>query len=198
MAGAPVRLKVLAIIAALWFVGTVFGDDGSLSVSFEGAGTKFVQRHTHKDAEPFKGWLAVNVTNSGSVSWGGFHFQIVDVGFDVSEVDFIAARPYEPTSVQKLNGWAIDNNVVGARMDLNFRDDPVLPGGSSSFAIYTDNTRGRNSFGIELYPTPVPAVVTMAQVYAVTAAVMLAIGLAGFWRRRRRAVKAAAAGQAQS
>ncbi len=192
------RSKFLAIIAALWFAGMVFGDDGSLSVSFEGAGAKFVQRHTHKDAEPFKGWLAVNVTNSGSVSWGGFHFQIVDVGFDVSEVDFMTARPYEPTSVQKLNDWAIDNNVVGARMDLDFRDDPILPGGSSSFAIYTDNTRGRKSFGIELYPTPVPAAVTMAQVYAVTAAVMLVIGLAGFWRRHRRAGKAAAMGQTQS
>ena len=46
------------------------------------------QAGTHADADPFKGWFDVTVTNNMSEPWGDFHFEIMDVGWDVSNVGF--------------------------------------------------------------------------------------------------------------
>ncbi len=111
----------------------------------------------HEEESPFKGWLNIEVTNTGDEAWGDFHFQIIQWGEETIEnVDFIVADPYQPTSSQTGLTWDVDNVTVGATIDLYFYSDPVLPGESATFSVYTDNTTGQNDFGICFHPTPVP------------------------------------------
>ena len=115
------------------------------------------QTGTHEDADPFKGWLDLTVTNNMSEPWGDFHFEITDVGWDVSAVDFLVDPPWEPTSSQSPLSWVVDNEAYGATLDLFYYSDPVLPGETATFSVYTDNTTEEVPFfGWCIYPTPVP------------------------------------------
>ena len=155
------RRSILVIIALILFAGfssRVLAHDGYITTTFD----DFTgQQYTHEDEDPFKGTLYVNVTNNTSKDWTDFHFEIVNVGWDVSQVDFIVTSPYEPTSSQSPLTWSVDNVVVGSTLDLFFASDPVLAGNSASFTVYTDNTATQNFFGVLLYPTPEPATVAL-------------------------------------
>lgn len=115
---------------------------------------------THADLEPFKGPFTVTVTNTGSAAWGDFHFGIFDPigGQDISNVDFQDASMggEDPTSSQAGLTWVINNQVVGATIDLYFCSDPVMPGETATFMVYTANPDHLSFFGILFYPTPVP------------------------------------------
>ena len=155
------RRSILVIIALILFAGfssRVLAHDQYITTTFD----NFIgQQYTHEDEDPFKGYLSVNVTNNTSRDWTDFHFEIIDVGWDVSNVDFIDTPGYEPNSTQGPLTWVIDNSVVGATLDLYFASDPVLVGESATFDVYTDNTIGQQFFGVLLYPTPEPATIAL-------------------------------------
>ena len=66
----------------------------------------------------------------------------------------------------------------GRSIDLFFYDDPVYPGETAMFSVYTNNADQLSFFGVQFYPTPVPEPTTLA----LTAAGLIALGL----RTRRR------------
>jgi hypothetical protein len=148
------------------------GEEGcpQQSVHEEGAGDQ---------DESFKGWVNLTVENTGTEPWGDFHFEIFQVGSEtVEDVHFIVTTPYEPTSSQSGLSWTVDNVVVGATLDLFFYSDPVDPGETATFNIYTDNTTDRVSFfGTAYYPTPIPEP---------TALLLVSTGLAGLAAAGRR------------
>lgn len=111
----------------------------------------------HRDGGEYKGWFDLTVTNSGDTAWGDFHFEIYEVhGFgSVENVDFIVSPGFEPTGSQYMT-WSVDNDAVGATLDLFFYGDPVNPGETANFSVYTANTDQLDFFGVRFYPTPVP------------------------------------------
>jgi hypothetical protein len=158
-------------------------DDVNLTTSFSCLGSVACeQQFEHEEAEPFKGWANLTLTNTGTEAWGDLHLMIFEVpGFgSVENVDFIVSAPFEPTKDGSSTGltWVVDNVTVGATLDLFFYSDPVLPTETVSFSIYTDNTTDQLSFfGLAFYPTPVPEPST---------ALLLAGGLIGLAIRGRR------------
>lgn len=145
-----------------------------------GLGPDFAVEIVHEDAEPFKGFVNLQVTNTGNEPWGDFHFGIFDPigGQNIANVHFLdstttPAGP-DPTSSQSPLSWLIDNVTVGATIDLFFYTDPVMPGETATFSVYTDNPDHISFFGVCFYPTPVPE-----------PASVLALGLLGLLVRRR-------------
>lgn len=166
-------LFVIFLILLVGFTSRVLADPQDIITTFD----DFTgQQYTHEDEDPFKGYINVNVTNNTGMDWGDFHFEIVDVGWDVSLVDFIVTSPYEPTSSQSPLSWIVDNEAVGATLDLEFYCDPVLAGESAWFSVYTDNTVTKNFFGILIYPTVVPEPATIG---------LLGLGALALLRKRK-------------
>jgi hypothetical protein len=155
-------LKILSImcltLGIFFLMGPVrvWADDIDVTTSFDGVGIGVAEQSDHTDADPWKGWLNLTVTNDGDEAWGDFHFEIFQVSSPVDNVDFIVSSPYEPTSSQSGLTWVVDNATVGATLDLYFYSDPVMPGDTASFKVYTDNTTNKIRFGVLFYPTPVP------------------------------------------
>jgi hypothetical protein len=171
----------LVLTPLVLFLGTapVWADDMSVVADFDCVGSGVCEQTSeHEDADPFKGWANITVTNTGTEAWGDFHFLLFQVTNPIDNVDFIVDSPYQPTSSQSGLSWDVDNDVVGATLDLFFYSDPVLPSEVATFRIYTDNTTDQVSFfGMAFYPTPVPEPGTFA---------LLAAGLIGLAAFRKR------------
>jgi hypothetical protein len=159
------RLKLLSLI--LFALGTlllmqplsVWACDFSLITDIGGVGQGYKQEPEHTEGDPwnYKGWMNIEVTNTGTEAWGDFHFEIFQVGESVENVDFDVSSPNEPTSSQTGLTWLVDNVAVGATLDLFFYSDPILAGETATFSVYTDNTTDKVPFfGTAFYPTPVP------------------------------------------
>jgi hypothetical protein len=116
----------------------------------------------HQEASPYKGAIDLTVKNTGTVAWGDFHFQLFQVNDPIGNVFFTAIDPdphstadWTPTSSQTGLSWDIGND--GKVLDLWFYQDPVLPGQTANFKVYTDNTTDQvGFFGVSFYATPVP------------------------------------------
>jgi hypothetical protein len=159
----------MAAMFLVWLLGAVPGalaDDAYITTDFEDFTP---QDFEHEDAEPFKGFINLTVTNTGTQAWGDFHFEIYEVtGFgSVENVDFITGivgeTDYHPLKDGNPVDFVVDNVVVGATLDLYFYDDPVLPTETVTFKVFTDNTTDQvGFFGVKLHPTPVPEPATLA------------------------------------
>lgn len=164
------RRTVLAVslMAALLFsASNLLADNVDITTSFSGVGPGEFQTGTHTDADPFKGALILTVTNTGTDAWGGFHFGIFSVGYDVTNVDFVdydsqAMVALPPTlNMYIVDSWDIASN--GSSMDIYFYSTPILPGQTAVIKVYTDNTVDQVPFfGTMFWPTPVPEPASMA------------------------------------
>jgi hypothetical protein len=111
----------------------------------------------HEDQDPWKGWINLEVTNTGPEAWGDFHFEIKETAFggSVENVHFLD-NPAPSITNTTLDYFVIDNDSIGATIDLYFYSDPILSGETVTFSVYTDNPDQVSFFGVEAYPTPVP------------------------------------------
>lgn len=135
---------------------------GEWTGDIDGMGPGSAVEAVHEDEHPFKGPFRVTVTNTGNAPWGDFHFEIFDPmgGQDISNVHFLDAAMggEDPISSQSGLVWIIDNEAVGATIDLFYCSDPVMPGETAFFEVYTDNPDQLPFFGVMFYPTPVPPI----------------------------------------
>ncbi|HOK66094.1 MAG TPA: PEP-CTERM sorting domain-containing protein [Anaerohalosphaeraceae bacterium] len=104
----------------------------------------------HNDADPWKGLITLNVTNTGSDPWGDFHFQIVGPGAFFSEQ---GTATNIPGAV-----WTVTPSTV----DFYFYSNPIGQGQSASFTVYTNNPNMMSYFMLCVWPTPVPEPATFA------------------------------------
>ncbi len=167
-------MKSLLVFASVCFlVGLtlsapqdVRANDDDWTGDIAGAGAAFTVEAEHEDAYPWKGWYHVYATNTGAEPWGDFHFGIFDPigGQNISNVHFLDASMggNDPYSSQAPLTWDIDNDVVGATIDLFYYTDPVLPGESADFHVWTANPDHLSFFGIYFWPTPVPEPATIS------------------------------------
>jgi hypothetical protein len=161
------------VFAAL--CGSVFADNVTINQDFDDMAEITV---THEDVDPFKGYAYVTVSNSGSVAWGDFHFEIVSyMGSDVSNVEIVDVDPFKPTTDRSPFTYAVDNVSVGSKLDYYFYGDPVGNGETATFTFYTDNTTNHANFGLLMFPTPVPEPATLS---------LLGLGLGAMLLIRRR------------
>ena len=152
-------LGVLAVLSVMLVgVSAAYAHDADITTSFNGVGAGVAEQVSHGDADPWAGWVNVSVTNTGSDPWGDFHFEIYDPigGQNISNVDWQEAIGLDPYSTQTDLSWAIDNTPAGAKIDLYYYNDPVLPGETAEFHVYNVNPDMLSFFGIMFYPTPVP------------------------------------------
>jgi hypothetical protein len=122
----------------------------------------------HDDQAPFKGYAQITVTNTGTQSWGDFHFQIYSLypntfWSNPADVFFVTSDPYAPAYKNGDNTIALDSYSVtpgtssaGAMLDLYFYSHPLLANETATFTVYTDNTKDQGFFGLTVYPSPVP------------------------------------------
>ena len=79
------KIRVLSILLTGVMVGcfslAVQADDMIISgLEFSSIGPGAVQEEGHYDADPWKGFANISVTNTGTEAWGDFHFSITGVG----------------------------------------------------------------------------------------------------------------------
>ncbi len=150
-------MKIPKLFCALMLVGGLvlpaMAHDGSTVASQDGW---LSQTIIHEDADPFKGLFTLTVTNSSQSNyWGDFHFAINGADENAALVVF-EAPPI--SSSQTPFTYNIGTNGMGmSTLDLYFYGDPVGPGETATFTVYTDNTAAQNAwFGICFWPTPIP------------------------------------------
>lgn len=168
------RKILLLAFLCLSFVSTSFADDAVWgSESTPGSLTlDSLINWDHQEGAPYKGTGMIFVTNTGTQSWGDFHFQIYSVpGFGSATsvtIKDASMGGMNPSLVgfgamHSLDSWAIGTTGDGhAKIDLYYYSNPILPGQTVSFTIYTDNTAQQvGFFGLAFNPTPVPEPITM-------------------------------------
>ncbi len=150
----------LLTLTVVFFLGatSAFANDANIVTDISGTGIAVAQQVSHPDEDPWAGWVNLTVTNTGSEAWGDFHFEIYDPigGQNIANVEWQDGAGYEPYSTQSGLVWQIDNTSIGAKIDLEFYGDAVMPGETAEFHVYNVNPDMLSFFGVMLYPTPVP------------------------------------------
>ena len=102
----------------------------------------------HNDADPWKGWIDVTVTNTGTDPWGDFHFELKDTTgfFSDAMTDWAGAT------------WNVSATVV----DFEFYGNAMEQNDSATFSVYTNNPNQFSFFTMCITPTPVPEPVTLS------------------------------------
>lgn len=104
----------LSILSFVMLSSTAFGHDGDVTFDIGIGDEPYMWEHG--DADPFKGWATVTVTNTGELPWGDFHFEFYDPigGQDISNLAFLDASGggFDPCSSQSGLTWEIDNEEV--------------------------------------------------------------------------------------
>jgi len=193
-------MKALKFVAAILvcsllilFTSSALAHDGEWGdqdnpIVFEDVGLPAEVNLAHYDAPEWKGWAKIWLLNWSSEDWGDFHLKIK--GFNIDNVDFIDGGDpdgfdpelwiYSGGSWDEVTGltWNIDNDVVGATMDLYFYDNPIERWDLAWLRVYTDNRADECSlFYVAAHPTPVPEPATI---------LLLGLGTCGLLRRRKR------------
>ncbi len=156
-----------------------FGIDDTLELDHEDGGEL---------GDEWMGWATIWVWNAcgEDEDWGDFHLKIKSCfGSDITNVDFsetVAPKLYIKTGYNWVEvidlDWEVDNEVVGATLDLKFYDDPIAVGQWAKIMVYTDNTSLPHApwFRIGAYPTLVPEPTTIA---------LLGLGAFALLRKRK-------------
>ncbi|NIP97351.1 MAG: hypothetical protein GWO24_29510, partial [Akkermansiaceae bacterium] len=93
--------RVLTLLA--FFLGTApaWAHDMNVIAEFTCVGSGACeQTNSHPDADPWKGWANITVTNTGTQGWSDFHFSLFQVTDPIDNVFFDVSSPNEPTSSQ--------------------------------------------------------------------------------------------------
>jgi hypothetical protein len=153
------RGLICALVAAALVAPVALAQERSWTGDIGGVGPDYAVTVLLSDGGMDRELLTVNATNTGTVPWGDCHFGIFDPvgGQNIAGVDFLDASMggEDPTSTQTGLTWIINNDVVGATIDIFFCSDPVLPGQTASFTVYLVNP-DHIFYGVSFYPTPVP------------------------------------------
>ncbi len=161
---------VIALCLGLAMISSpAFADDGSvgtLAVPYEldYVGNVDLEEVIHEEGltnpGEFKGWFNLTVKNTCTAEWGDFHFQLFEApGFLSPNTTFDIAGLNAPTSSQTGMIYAL--SLDEKSLNLSFYSDPVAPGETATFSVYTDNPDHAAFFGVSFYPTPVPEPVSL-------------------------------------
>jgi hypothetical protein len=164
---------IFLVVSIMIVVPSVFAHDGDWTENIISWDTVLLG---HDDAPDWKGWATLTVTNSMAEDWGDFHFAIYEpmtynVIFPTSATMVMLDSANNPYA-----GYSYAHN--GTQMlDFTFYGNPVNPGETVTFKVYTDNTASMNTwFGLLAYPTPIPEPATLA---------LLGLGAMSVIRRKR-------------
>lgn len=148
-------LGVMLTLSFLLLSEKAWTHDMNVDLTIGGVGRIHQRELLHEDGEPWKGFLTVNVTNTGTAAWGDFHFQIFSAPGYSGNVVFDVGGSNAPTSSQSGLSWSLSGDVK--TLDLYFYGNPVQPNQTAWFKVFTDNTSSQEAFfGVLVYPTPVP------------------------------------------
>jgi len=157
--------------------------------------------YENPDADPYKGYFVLNVTNNTNVDWNDFHFQLGDIpGFPSSDVYFdssvaptgsIAPSPGGTfVSMGSALSWTISADLK--TLDLFFESAPVASGAVAHFEVYTNNTINMNPYMISYWPTITGGTGINGVVPEPVSSTLFLIGAASlgarrYWKKRRAA-----------
>jgi hypothetical protein len=163
----------LGLICVFSFTSAVFAHDGLWNQTISGWDSITLG---HDDAADWKGWATLTVTNTMQEQWGDFHFGIFEpLTYNVTFPTSATMLMFD-SNMNPYSGYTYTHDGT-KNLDFFFYGNPVDPGETVTFKVYTDNTSNQHAwFGLAVWPTPVPEPVTI-----------LMLSLGGLLLRKRRA-----------